>query len=432
MTDHQDAPLPLPLTPHDQAEVEWLERSLERILAAAKVQADPHLRRLAELEARGSVAFLALAGDANRIATARAALAQAPQAGAGDVTRWKIGAAVTEAMSYARNYDDKLVPQTEANWNKVHKREVDNILAAFQSATPAVQPQAASEGELDIAAEAARQAFLKKARTEHQRWRWVVDAVLAALSSAPPARQAQDEYRCPRCGAQVDERFDCCQVLDNAPDCIACMGTGYEMLPSLRGKAQDELREACRSLVDAARTAWAEMPNTEAAADLAMWTGRVDDALRTAPSAATDQAQGGVILCVICGQEDEPGVHDNSKCPAKPQAEGGELSPCPFCGEAAVKHPDNQEWIACSNPACDAQQSGYLSFGAYGSFTAAEAWNRRAPTARANAELVKALRYGFDLYGYDAPGGLWPLDKRTEFDRLARAALGIAKPKAEG
>lgn len=39
--------------------------------------------------------------------------------------------------------------------------------------------------------------------------------------------------------------------------------------------------------------------------------------------------------------------------------------------------------------------------------------------------LATALRYGFDLYGYDAPDGYWPIEMRHEFDRLARAALGL-------
>lgn len=38
---------------------------------------------------------------------------------------------------------------------------------------------------------------------------------------------------------------------------------------------------------------------------------------------------------------------------------------------------------------------------------------------------LEAVRYGFDLYGYDGPDGPWPVEKRHEFDRLARAALGL-------
>lgn len=51
---------------------------------------------------------------------------------------------------------------------------------------------------------------------------------------------------------------------------------------------------------------------------------------------------------------------------------------------------------------------------------------------RLRAELAsvrRALRFGFDLYGYDGPDGYWPIDKRGAFDRLARVALGLA-PRA--
>ena len=37
--------------------------------------------------------------------------------------------------------------------------------------------------------------------------------------------------------------------------------------------------------------------------------------------------------------------------------------------------------------------------------------------------LEAALKYGFDLYGYDGPDGYWPIEMRREFDRLARDAL---------
>lgn len=43
-------------------------------------------------------------------------------------------------------------------------------------------------------------------------------------------------------------------------------------------------------------------------------------------------------------------------------------------------------------------------------------------------ELLAALKYGLDLYGYDGPDGPWPLERRHEFDRVASAAIA----KAEG
>ena len=49
---------------------------------------------------------------------------------------------------------------------------------------------------------------------------------------------------------------------------------------------------------------------------------------------------------------------------------------------------------------------------------ALEHWDR-------TERLEVALRYGFDLYGYDAPDGHWPIEMRHEFDRLSRAALGL-------
>ena len=52
---------------------------------------------------------------------------------------------------------------------------------------------------------------------------------------------------------------------------------------------------------------------------------------------------------------------------------------------------------------------------------------------KANADLIasapdlaEALKYGLDLYGYDGPDGPWPIEKRREFDRMARAALAKA------
>lgn len=52
----------------------------------------------------------------------------------------------------------------------------------------------------------------------------------------------------------------------------------------------------------------------------------------------------------------------------------------------------------------------------------------RGPQVLATIEQLRtALQYGFDLYGYHGPDGPWPLDKRHEFDRLARQALAKAE-----
>ena len=40
--------------------------------------------------------------------------------------------------------------------------------------------------------------------------------------------------------------------------------------------------------------------------------------------------------------------------------------------------------------------------------------------------MREALRFGFYLYGLDGPDGPWPMDKRREFDRLARLGLGLS------
>ena len=54
--------------------------------------------------------------------------------GAG-VPLWKISYEVEEAMSYARNYDDNLVPQIEADWNRVRDRAVNNLDDELQAVT---------------------------------------------------------------------------------------------------------------------------------------------------------------------------------------------------------------------------------------------------------------------------------------------------------
>jgi hypothetical protein len=42
------------------------------------------------------------------------------------------------------------------------------------------------------------------------------------------------------------------------------------------------------------------------------------------------------------------------------------------------------------------------------------------------SDLLEALTYGFTLYGYGGPDGPWPIERRREFDRLARAAISKA------